>query len=125
VCGAKKWYQFFILRSLSSQNRVISEITVTFKYPDFGMITTSKLKKMRPLVSAELNKPQLLVSSGVKKDIIKVPNLTPLFKILKIRGILIRGVRFGTLMMSFLTAEMTKSCDLFSSTLTSGLSFSF
>jgi hypothetical protein len=29
------------------------------------------------------------------------------------------------LMMSFLTAEMTKSCDLFSSTLTSGLSFSF
>ena len=46
------------------------------------MITISN-EKLRPLVSAKLNKSQLLVSSAVEKDITKVPNLTPLFKILR------------------------------------------
>ena len=40
------------------------------------MITISN-EKMRPLVSVKLNKLQLLVSSGVYKDVVKVQNLTP------------------------------------------------
>ena len=57
-----KLSQFFILRSLSSQNRGISEITVTFKYPDFGMIAISN-EKLRPLVGVDLERAELLVSS--------------------------------------------------------------
>jgi hypothetical protein len=48
-----------------------------------------------------------------------------LFKILKIRGILKKVEWICTLMMSFQTPEETKSCGLFSLTITSGLSFSF
>ena len=49
------------------------------KYPNFGM-KRSQNEKMRPLVSVKLNKLKLLVSSGVKKDIIEVPNDTPSFQ---------------------------------------------
>ena len=40
------------------------------------MISISN-EKLRPFVSVKLNKPQLLVSSDLRQDIVKVPNYTP------------------------------------------------
>jgi hypothetical protein len=75
-------------------------LTVISEIPRFWVDSDLKIKKTTPLVNVKLNKPKLLVSSGVSKDIIKAQIHSPIFKILKIRGILKRGEWIFTLMMS-------------------------
>ena len=56
---------FSFLRSLSSQNRGIYNVTVISEIPRFRDDSDLKNEKLRPLVSVKLNKLKLLVSSGV------------------------------------------------------------